>query len=135
MTVAAKAQFEKVKSETAQALGDQQLKQQKQEQDDAFRHEQLRQKAIFDQQKVELERAKIHAQASVNDQGQAFDPVAAAKVGADLHKAHLDAAMQERELQAKLVIEQQKIAQQREAAALQAQTAQVAARNNQGGGS
>jgi hypothetical protein len=133
MTLAAKAQFEKVKSETAQALGDQQLKQQKQDQDDAFRHEQLRQKAIFDQQKVELERAKIRAQAGQDDRGQ-VDPVEAAKVGVDLHKAHLDAAMQERELQAKLIIEQQKIAQQREAAALQAQ-AQAAARNNQGGGS
>jgi hypothetical protein len=134
MTVAAKAQFEKVKSETAQALGDQQLKQEKQAQDDAFRHEQLRQKSIFDQQKVELERAKIRAQAGQDDRGQ-VDPVEAAKVGVDLHKAHLDAAMQERELQAKLVIEQQKIAQQREAAALQAQAQAAAARSNQGGGS
>jgi hypothetical protein len=138
MTVAAKAQFEKVKSETAQALGDQQFKEQKQAQDDAFRHEQLRQKAIFDQQKIEVERAKIRAQPSQDDRGQ-VDPVEAAKVGMDLHKAHLDAEMQQRELTAKLVIEQAKINQQREAAALQAQTAAAAAAarasRNQGGGS
>lgn len=132
MTVAAKAQFEKVKSETAQALGQQQLDQQKQQADDAFRHEQLRQKAIFDMQKLALERAKVMAQAGHDGEGQ-VDPIEAAKVGVDLHKAHLDAEMQQRELMVKAALENAKIEQQREAAALQASTA--AQQNNNGGSS
>jgi hypothetical protein len=137
MTIAAKAQYEKVKSETAQALGEQEFKQQKLQTDDAFRHEKLRQDSIYDRQKLMIDAAK----AKIELQGQnqpppAPDPVDAAKVGADLHKAHLDAAMQERELQAKLAIEAAKIEQQREAAQLQASTAFATAqqRNNQGGG-
>lgn len=135
MTVAAKAQFEKVKSETAQAVAEQQFKQQKLQSDDAFRHAQLHEKSIFDFQKLAIERAKVGVQASQNGE-TGPDPIEAAKVGADLHKAHLDAAMQERELQAKLAIENAKIAQQREAAALQAQTAvQTANQGNDGSGS
>jgi hypothetical protein len=141
MTVAAKAQFEKVKSETAQALGDQQLRQQKQAQDDAFRHEKLRQDALLAEQKLEIERAKAHAQVlnSVgSDDSGTVDPVEAAKVGVDLHKAHLDAAMHDRELQMNFITNQMKISQAREAAALQAQasaSSAAAQKQNDGGGS
>ena len=132
MTVAAKAQFEKVKSETAQAVGDLQFKQQKQQSDDQFRQEQLRQKAMYDAQKLAIERAKVMAQAGHDGQGE-VDPIEAAKVGVDLHKAHLDAAMQERELQANFAIDAAKIAQQREAAQLQAQAAAQRPANGGGG--
>lgn len=148
MTLAAKAQFEKVKSETAQALADQQLRQQKQQQDDAFRHEQLRQKSLYDNRKLQIDAAKVGIEARGDGPPQP-DPTEAAKIGVDLHKAHLgaasdlhqahlDAAMQERELEAKFAIEHAKIEQQREAAQLQASTALATAaqqqQNNQGGG-
>jgi hypothetical protein len=58
MMVAAKAQFEKTKSETAQAIGEQQLRQQKQDQDNALRQAQLREKTFYDAQRLEIERAK-----------------------------------------------------------------------------
>lgn len=132
MTLAAKAQMEKVKSDTAQAIGDQHLREQKQAQDDAFRHAQLREKTSVDLQKLEIERVKARAQAGQDDQGQ-VDPIEAAKVGADLHKAHLDAAMQERELQAKLAIESAKIEQQRQAAELQASVALAKPKPDGGG--
>ena len=130
MTVAAKAQYEKVKSETAQAMGDQQIRLEKQQQDDAFRHEQLRQKTAYDQQKLEIERAKVFVGASPAGP-TAVDPIEAAKIGVDIHTAHLDAEMQHREMQMKFATDQAKIAQQREAANLQAQTAQAAAQQNQ----
>ena len=137
MTIAAKAQFEKVKSETAQALGDQQFKQQKLQTDDAYRHEALRQKAIYDREKLAIEAAKAHAQADQSGQ-VGPDPIDAAKVGVDLHKAHLDAALQQRQLDDKLAIEAAKIQQAREAAQLQASTSLAAAaqqgQNNGGGG-
>jgi hypothetical protein len=65
----------------------------------------------------------------------AVDPIEAAKIGVDVHTAHLDAAMQDREMQMRFATDQAKIAQQREAAQLQAQTAQAAAQqNNDNGG-
>jgi hypothetical protein len=97
MTVAAKAQYEKVKSETAQAMGDQQIRQQKQQQDDAFRHEKLKQDLELAQQKLEIERAKVFVGASPEGP-TAVDPIEAAKVGVDIHQAHLDAALKSHEL-------------------------------------
>ena len=125
MTVAAKAQYEKVKSETAQAMGDQQIRQQKQHQDDAFRHQKLQQDLELAQQKLEIERAKVFVGASPTGP-TAVDPVEAAKVGVDIHTAHLDAALKSHELAMNYATDQAKIAQQREAAQLQAQTAQAA---------
>jgi hypothetical protein len=61
MTLAAKAQFEKVQSDTAAKIGDHELLQQKQQADDQFRQAQLREKAFFDQQKLEVERERIAA--------------------------------------------------------------------------
>jgi hypothetical protein len=61
-TVAAKAQFEKVKSETARALAEQQFKQQKQDQDDAFRRSKLAQETVYDAAKLQLEQEQIRRQ-------------------------------------------------------------------------
>jgi hypothetical protein len=133
MTVAAKAQYEKVKSETAQAMGDQQIRQQKQQQDDAFRHEKLRQDAELAQQKLEIERAKVFVGAGPEGP-TSVDPIEAAKIGVDIHTAHLDAAMQDQDMRMRFATDQAKIAQQREAAQLQAQAAQQAAQQNNNGG-
>jgi hypothetical protein len=130
MTVAAKAQYEKVKSETAQAIGDLQIRQEKQKRDDAFRREQLRQKADYEQQKLEIERAKVFVGASPAGP-TAVDPIEAAKIGVDIHTAHLDAAMADQDMRMKFATDQAKIAQQREAAQLQAETAQAAAQQSQ----
>ena len=133
MTVAAKAQYEKVKSETAQAMGDQQIRQQKQQQDDAFRHQKLSQDLELAQQKLEIERAKVFVGASPTGP-TAVDPIEAAKVGVDIHTAHLDAALKSHELAMNYATDQAKIAQQREAAQLQAQTAQAAQQQPPDGG-
>lgn len=130
MTIAAKAQYEKVKSETAQAIGEQQFRQQKQNQDDAFRHEQLRQKSSYDQQKLAIDAAKVGVEARGDGPPQP-DPTEAAKIGVDMHKAHLDAAMQQRELDDKFAIAHAQIEQKREAAQLQAST-QLAAAERRG---
>ena len=58
MMVAAKAQFEKTRSETAQAIGEQQFRQEKLEKDMALRQAQLREKTSYDAQRLEIERAK-----------------------------------------------------------------------------
>ena len=131
MTVAAKAQYEKVKSETAQAMGDQQIRQQKQQQDDAFRHEKLKQDLELAQAKLEIERAKVFVGASPEGP-TAVDPIEAAKVGVDIHQAHLDAALRSHELAMIYATDQARIAQQREASQLQAQTAQAQAAASQG---
>jgi hypothetical protein len=121
-TLAAKAQLEKVKSETARANAEQELQANKQMEDNLFRHEQLRQKAAYDRAKLDLDRLKVMAQTGKDDRGQ-VDPIEAAKVGVDLHKAHLDAAMRDRELNVGAAVDMAKVDQQREAAQLQAETA------------
>ena len=70
----------------------------------------------------------------------AVDPIEAAKIGVDIHQAHLDATLKSHELAMSYATDQAKIAQQREAAQLQAQTAQAqaqaqAAQSNSGDGS
>jgi hypothetical protein len=89
MTVAAKAQYERVKSDTAEAIGNQQLAQQKQQQDDAFRHEQLRQKSAYDAAKLQLEQEKIE-----HDRSTRLGQIAADmfKSSTDTHVAHVQAA-------------------------------------------
>jgi hypothetical protein len=93
MTVAAKAQMEKVRSETAQALGEQQLRQQKQDQDDAFRKQQLREKTFVDMQKLALERANARA-GHISDLGATAAEMfkTAALNATDRHIAHVKAA-------------------------------------------
>jgi hypothetical protein len=92
MTVAAKAQFEKVKSDTAQALGQQQLDQQKQDQDDAFRRAQLAQKAAYDQEKLRLDADKAHA-AHVANLGKLAADIFKTQAQAEVGHRQADAAM------------------------------------------
>lgn len=89
MTVAAKAQYEKVKADTASTIGQQQLAQQKQQADDAYRHEQLRQKTLYDAGKLELEQDKIN-----HDHAAKLGQIAADmfKAQTDRHVAHVQAA-------------------------------------------
>jgi hypothetical protein len=90
MTLAAQAQYQKVKADAAQALGDQQLKEQDQNQRHALALQQLREKTLYDQQKLDVERDKIHAQ-HVSTLGQmAANMFKTAHEGAvDVHTQHL----------------------------------------------
>ena len=62
MTLAAQAQNMKVKSDAAEALGNQNLKKQQMAQDRDLALKKLREEALYDQQKLDIERDKIHAQ-------------------------------------------------------------------------
>jgi hypothetical protein len=93
MMVAAKAQYEKTKSETVQALGEQQLQRQKQQQDDAFKHEQLRQKTLYDAAKLELEQEKIRRDHDAKLGAVAADVFKAQREAqTDRHVAHVQSA-------------------------------------------
>ena len=59
MAVAAQAQLEKVRSDTAKAVGQQQLDREKMVHDNVFKHQQLQAKTEIDIQKLELEGQKI----------------------------------------------------------------------------
>lgn len=81
MMLSAKSQFEKVKSDTAKALGDQQLAQQRQADETRLKEAQLAQKDAADRANAALEANKI-----------ALDHAAdLAKIEADVHKAELQA--------------------------------------------
>ena len=84
MTVAAKAQYEKVKSDTMHALAELQLAQQKQMMDDIFRRQKLQLEAANSSEKFELERAKLN----VSHVGKVADT--AADVFKTQHQAHAD---------------------------------------------
>ena len=62
MTLAAQAQNMKVKADAAEALGNQNLKKQQMAQDQDLALKKLREEALYDQQKLDIERDKIHAQ-------------------------------------------------------------------------
>jgi hypothetical protein len=59
MTIAAKANYERVKSQTAKAMGDQQFSVQKQAQDDAFRRDKLAQQQAYDAEKIRVQEAQL----------------------------------------------------------------------------
>jgi hypothetical protein len=130
MTIAARAQLEKVRSETAQALGEQQFKQQKQQQDDAYRHAALREKSVYDQGKLHIEAAKAGA---TGPDGP--DPIQAGQLAHDMHQSALQALMQQRKMENDLEIARMKTEQQRQAAELQASTALLRPQPNGGQGS
>ena len=90
MTLAAQAQYQKVKADAAQALGDQQLKEQDQNQRHELAMRTLQEKTLYDQQKLDVERDKIGAQ-HVSTLGQmAADIFKTAHDGAvDVHTQHL----------------------------------------------
>jgi hypothetical protein len=58
MAMAAQAQMEKVRSETAKAVGQQNIDRAKMEQENAFKHTQLHAKTALDLQKLDIESAK-----------------------------------------------------------------------------
>jgi hypothetical protein len=59
MTIAAKANYERVKSETAKAMGQQQFDVQKQAQDEAFRRDTLAQRQANDAEKIRVQEAQL----------------------------------------------------------------------------
>ena len=59
MTIAAKANYEKVKSQTAADLGDQQFKVQKQAQDEAFRRDKLAQQQAYENEQIRVQETQM----------------------------------------------------------------------------
>ena len=59
MTIAAKANFERVKNQAAQAMGDQQMKAQIQAQDEAFRRDKLSQQQAYEAEKIRVQEAGL----------------------------------------------------------------------------
>ena len=90
MTLAAQAQYQKVKADAAKALGDQQLKDLDQKQRHELAMRQLQEKTLYDQQKLDVERDKIHAQ-HVSSLGQMAADIfkTAHEGGVDIHTQHL----------------------------------------------
>jgi hypothetical protein len=104
MTLAAQAQYQKVKADAAQALGDQNIRKAQQDQDNALAMAQLREKTLNDQAKLDLQRQQLEAQHSqsmaqmANQHTQALGKMAAdifktTHDGAvDIHQTHAQAA-------------------------------------------
>lgn len=59
MTIAAKANYERVKQQTAKAMGDQQLEAQKAAADDAFRRDKLAQQQAYDAEKIRVQETQL----------------------------------------------------------------------------
>jgi hypothetical protein len=59
MTIAARANYERVKSQTAKDIGDQQFAAQKQAQDDAFRRDKLAQQQAYEAEKIRVQEAGL----------------------------------------------------------------------------
>jgi hypothetical protein len=99
MTLAAQAQYQKVKADAAQAVGDQEIRKTQLAQEHEIAVQQLREKALADQQKLNLEADKIRA-AHVSDLGKLAADIF--QTHADVHVAHaqMDADQQIAETQA-----------------------------------
>ena len=107
MTLAAQAQYQKVKADAAAQLGDQNIRKAQQAQDNALAQAQLREKTLNDQAKIELQRQQLEAQHSqsmtqiATQHTQALGKMAAdifktAHDGAiDVHQTHADNASNE----------------------------------------
>ena len=80
MTIAAKANYEKVKMQTAKGMGDQQFAIVKQTQEEAFRRDKLKQQQAYEDAQIQLQQTET----ALNHQ------VDIAQVVADMHKATLD---------------------------------------------
>jgi len=93
MTLAAQAQYQKVKADAAEALGNQNLKKAQQDQDNALAQAQLREKTLYDQAKIQLEADALHAQHVQALGKMASDMFKTAHDGAiDVHQTHVQAA-------------------------------------------
>ena len=77
MTIAARANYEKVKQQTAASIGDQQLQAQKTAQDEAFRRDKLAQQQAYESEKIRVQETEMALAHSVD----------MAKVIADVAKA------------------------------------------------
>jgi hypothetical protein len=126
MTIAARAQFERVKSQAAQGVGDQQLQAQKQAQDDAFRHEQLRQKTQYDREKIAVERAKAGLMAQ--PEAPEDKTVDHAKVMADVHATNTQAAVDTHDIATQAQLQREKMLNDTAIAQMKAQQAREASR-------
>jgi hypothetical protein len=66
MTIAARANYEKVKSQTAKDIGDQQFQAQKQAQDEAFRRDKLAQEQAIEAERIRVQQTQIAVQGQVD---------------------------------------------------------------------
>ncbi len=90
MTLAAQAQYQKVKADAAQALGDQNIRKAQQDQDHALAMAQLREKTLNDQAKLDLQAQQMHAQHTQALGQMAADMFKTAHDGTiDVHTQHL----------------------------------------------
>jgi hypothetical protein len=93
MTLAAQAQYQKVKADAAEALGDQNLKKAQQAQDNALAMAQLREKTLNDQANISLKAAQLHASHTEALGKMAADLFKTAHDGAiDVHQTHVQSA-------------------------------------------
>ena len=93
MTLAAQAQYQKVKADAAEALGNQNLKKAQQDAENALAQAQLREKTLNDQAKINLEAASLHAQHTQALGQMAADIFKTMHDGAvDVHQTHVQAA-------------------------------------------
>ena len=94
MTLAAQAQYQKVKADAAQALGDQNIRKAQQDQDNALAMAQLREKTLNDQAKLDLQRQQLEAQHSQSMTQMATQHTQAlGKMAADIFKTTHDGAV------------------------------------------
>jgi hypothetical protein len=99
MTLAAQAQFQKVKADTATAIGQQNLTQARQQADDEFRHRQLAEKTANDQAKIQLEAEKLHV-SHVERLGQMAADMFASQMDAGVGHHQANADVQAAQIQA-----------------------------------
>ncbi len=93
MTLAAQAQYQKVKADAAEALGNQNLKKAQQDAENALAQAQLREKTLNDQAKLQLEAVSLHAQHTQALGQMAADIFKTMHDGAvDIHQTHADNA-------------------------------------------
>jgi hypothetical protein len=93
MLLAAQAQFQKVKMDGAQALGDQNIRKAAQDQDHALAMAQLQEKALNDQANINIKAAQVHAQHTQALGQLAAEMFKTAHDGAiDVHQTHVQAA-------------------------------------------
>ena len=93
MTLAAQAQYQKVKADAAEALGNQNLKKAQQDQDNALAMAQLREKTLNDQANINLKAAQLHASHTEALGKMAADMFKTAHDGAiDVHQTHVQSA-------------------------------------------
>ena len=115
MTLAAQAQYQKVKADAAQALGDQNIRKAQQEQDHELAMQQLREKTLNDQAKIDLQAQQLHAQ-HTQELG---------KMAADMFKTTHDGAIE---------LHTQQMQNQSDQAVAATQAAAQAESSDQGGG-